>query len=424
MKSYLWLLFLLLPEMMGAQQRVTLAQCYEWAEANYPQIRQLGWIDRAEKYDLSNAWKSLLPQLSMQAKASYQSEVTSLPLDFSQLPVDITVPTLSKDQYQVAAEVTQTIWDGGLTRSGKALTRAQANVSRKELETELYALKERVNQLYFGYLLQQDLLRQNRLLQKELQVNLERVETLIANGMANESDRDLLEVELLNVHQREAEIEASRAAFIRMLAWFTGQKELEKQELLRPELPAMQLSEEVFRPELEVLQAQNMFLTSRDKAITAGIMPRVGAFVQAGYGRPGLNMLENEFSPFYIAGVRVNWNLGKLYTLKNDRRQVEVARRKLDVSRETFLFNTRMQLISQNEEIWKLTRLIQSDDEIIRLRARVKKAAEAKLANGVIAVSDLIREINAEDMARQTAAIHQTQHLMAIYQLMYLTNNK
>lgn len=153
-------------------------------------------------------------------------------------------------------------------------------------------------------------------------------------------------------------------------------------------------------------------------------MPRFGAFVQAGYGRPGLNMLEDEFNPFYIAGLRMNWNLGHLYTIKNDRRKVDVARRKIDLNKETFLFNTQMQLINQNEEIQKIKQLMRSDDEIIRLRTNVKKAAETKLENGVISVSDLVREINAEDLARQTAAIHQTQHLMAIYQLMYLTNNE
>lgn len=424
MKSYLFLFLLLLPGMIGAQQRVTLTQCYEWAEANYPQIRQYGLIDQAEKYNLSNAGKSWLPQLNVTAKASYQSDVTSLPIDLSQLPVDLSIPTLSKDQYKVAAELTQTIWDGGAVSSGRALTKAEAEANRKQLQSDLYTLRERVNQLYFGYLLQKDLLLQNRLLQKELQVNLDRVQAMITNGVANESDKDLLEVELLNVRQRETEIETSCLAYMRMLSYFTGQKELGQSELAKPELPAVRVSDVINRPELAALQAQSLYVESQNKAITAGLMPRFGAFVQAGYGRPGLNMLEDEFNPFYVAGIQMSWNLGRLYTIKNDRRKVDVARRKIDVSKETFLFNTQMQLINQNEEIRKLAQLAESDSEIIRLRTNVKQAAEVKLENGVIAVSDLIREINAEDMARQAAAIHQTQHLMAIYQLMYITNNE
>ena len=424
MKSYLLLLLLLLPGIARAQQQVTITQCYQWAEENYPQIRQYGLIDQAEKYNLSNAGKSWLPQLNVTAKATYQSDVTSLPIDVSQFPGDLSIPVLSKEQYQVAAELTQTIWDGGAVSSGRTLTKAEAEANRKQLQSDLYALRERVNQLYFGCLLQKDLLLQNRLLQKELQVNLDRVQAMITNGVANESDRELLKVELLNVRQRETEIETSCLAYMRMLSYFTGQKGLEQSELMRPELPSTRLSGVINRPELEALQAQSLYVESQNKVITAGLMPRLGAFVQAGYGRPGLNMLEDKFNPFYVAGIRMSWNLGRLYTIRNDRRKVDVARHKIDVSRETFLFNTQIQLINQSEETQKWARLAESDVEIIRLRASVKQAAEAKLENGVIAVSDLIREINAEDLARQSGAIHQTQYLMSIYQLMHITNNE
>jgi outer membrane protein TolC len=303
------------------------------------------------------------------------------------------------------------------------LTKEAAETERKQLESELYALKERVNQLYFGCLLQEDLLLQNRLLQKDLQINLERIGALIANGMANESDKELLEVELLRATQQETEMDASRLAYLRMLSYFIGIDDPESLELERPVIPAMNLSMRINHPELAVFEAKSAYADAQSKGITANLMPRFGAFVQAGYGRPGLNFLEDEFNPFYLTGVRMTWNLGGLYTRKNERRKVDVFRRQIDVARETFLFNTRMKLIHQQEEIQKLVRIMQSDEEIIRLRESVKKAAEAKLTNGVIAVSDLVREINAADLARQAAAIHQTQHLMAIYQFMYMTNN-
>lgn len=425
MKRYYLFVLLLLPWVyVHAQKEITIEQCYQWAEENYPQIRQYGLIDESEKYNLSNAAKNWLPRFNISAKATYQSEVTKIPIDLSQLPVDISMPTLSKDQYQVSAELSQTIWDGGMTSSTKALTKAESEAKRKQLQSDLYALKERVNQLFFGALLLSDLLQQNQLLQKELQINLERVNAMIQNGVANDSDRELLEVELLNVKQKETEIETSRGAYLRMLGYFTGNTELAQQQLKKPSIVSPDRSLQINRPELRAFQAQEEFVESQNKAITAGLMPHFGAFVQAGYGRPGLNMLEDEFSPFYIAGVRMSWNLGRLYTVKNDRRKVEVARRGIDVSRETFLFNTRMQLINQNEEIQKIAKLMQTDDEIIRLRSNVKKAAEVKQENGVISVSDLIREINAEDMARQAAVIHRTQHIMAVYQLMYLTNNE
>jgi outer membrane protein TolC len=425
MKKFGILLFSLLSvSFIEAQQVVTLEECYAWAVENYPRIRQYRLIDQSETYTLSNVGKRWLPQVSLNAKASYQSEVTQIPIDLSQLPVDISIPTLSKDQYQVTAELSQTIWDGGQAASQRLLTKSESEANRKQVQGELYAVKERINQLYFGVLLQKDLLQQNQLLQNEFQINLERVAAMIQNGTANASDKEQLEVELLYVRQKETEIQTTCRAYLQMLSFFTGQADLSAATLTVPNLLSPALTLEINRPELEMYQAQASYVESQNKLITAGLMPRLGAFVQAGYGRPGLNMLDNEFSPFYMAGVRMSWNLGQLYTLKNDRRNVDLARRKIEVNKETFLFNTRLQLIQQNEAIRKLAKLMLTDEEIIRLRANIKKAAAVKLENGVISTADLIREINAEDLAKQSAVIHRTEYLMAIYQRMYITNNE
>ena len=194
---------------VSGQESVTITQCYEWARANYPQIHQMGLIDQTERYSLSNVGKAWLPQLSVSGKASYQSDVTKLPLDgdkISSLLPGFEIPSLSKDQYQVVAQVDQTIWDGGSTRSARALTRAEAIANREQLESELYALNDRVNQIYFGCLLQDELIRQNALLQKELQVNIERIKAMMDNGVANQSDLESMEVELLNARQNEIEL--------------------------------------------------------------------------------------------------------------------------------------------------------------------------------------------------------------------------
>jgi len=418
-------LVLLFFPIYGQQSSVTIEACYQWAEENYPQIKRYDLIEQTKQYDLSNAAKAWLPQLTIGAKASYQSDVTKLPLDFSEMPAPMnqfSVPTMSKDQYQVTAEVSQTIWDGGMTQSARQRIRAQAEAEHKQMESDLYALKERVNQLYFGCLLQDDLLKQNRLLQQELNNNLERIDAMIKNGVANESDRDLLLVELLNVRQKETELEASRSAFVRMLSYFTGQTITTNTEFKQPTVPTNQLRMTINRPELAALDAGLQVAETNDKMISAGLMPRLGAFVQVGYGRPGLNMLEDSFNPFYVAGVRLSWNLGNLYTLKNDRRKVDIARSNINVARETFLFNTQMQLIQQDENVCKIKQLISTDEEIVSLRTSVKKASEVKLENGVIAVADLVRDITSEDLAKQSASIHRTQYLMAVYQFMYITN--
>lgn len=423
----LFLCLLLLPGIAKGQEKITLAQCYEWARANYPQIRQYGLIGQTEQYNLSNVVKGWLPQVTVNAKATYQSDVTKLPFDADKLSAvmpGLEIPALSKDQYQVVAELNQNIWDGGTIHTSRQLTKAQAAADREQLESDLYTLNDRVNQLYFGCLLQEELIRQNVLLQKELQINIDRITAMMANGVANQSDRESMEVELLNARQKEIELKASRVAFGRMLSAMIG-KPYDKDRILEvPNVPGNPLSGEINRPELKALDAKSYLLELQNKQITSGLMPRIGAFVQGGYGRPGLNMLEDSFDPFYIAGVRLSWNMGKLYTLKNDRRKVAATLQQVEVQRETFLFNTSLELMQQNTEIQKISDLMKADDEIIRLRTSIKKAAEVKLENGVISVTDLIREINAEDMAKQTAAAHRIQHLNAVYNYMYTTNNE
>lgn len=409
------------------QEAVTLQDCYVWARANYPRIRQYKLIEQTEQYNLSNASKGWLPQVTVNVKASYQSAVTELPFDSKQLSSlipGLDIPTMSKDQYQVLAEVNQTIWDGGQARSVRSLMHAQAVADREQLESELYALNDRVNQLYFGCLLQDELLRQNAILQKELQINIDRIEAMIANGVANQSDLESMKVELLNACQKAIELKSARVAYARILSAMIGKPYESDLRLQVPDIRQKMLSAVIDRPELRALDAQSDFLELQNKQLTAGLMPRIGAFVQGGYGRPGLNMLDDSFDPFYVAGVRLTWNLGKFYTLKNDRRKVETSRRAVDVQRETFLFNTRLQLARQNVEITKMTDLIKTDDEIIGFRTSIKQAAEAKLANGIISVTDLIREINAEDLAKQAAVTHRIQQLQAICNYMYTTNDK
>jgi len=410
-----------------SQESITLTQCYEWARNNYPQIRQFGLIDQAEQYNLSNAGKGWFPQISVNAKATYQNEVTKLPFDaekISSILPGFDIPALSKDQYQVSGEISQTIWDGGLIHSARNLTRTEAEANREQLESDLYTLNDRVNQLYFGSLLQDELIRQNTILQKELQINIDRIKGMMENGVANQSDRESMEVELLNARQNEIELKASRKAYRQMLGVLTGVSISENAVLVAPLLPGSSFSGEINRPELRAFDARVALMEAQDKQITADLMPRFGAFLQGGYGRPGLNMLEDSFNPFYMAGVRMSWNLGKLYTVKNDRRKVETNRKNVEVQRETFLFNLQLQLLQQNTEIRKITDLMHSDDEIIRLRNSIKKAAEVKLENGVISVTDLIREINAEDMAKQQGVTHKIQHLMAVYNYLYSTNDE
>lgn len=404
---------------MLAHAQLTLEECRRRAQDNYPLVRQYGLIEKARGYDLSNAGKGYLPQFSLSGKATYQSDITRLPVEIPNLDIE----TVPKDQYQVMLEVQQTLWDGGDIRSRKRLTRAASEVELEKQHVDMYALTDRVNQLFFGILLLDEQLKQNSLLQEDLGRTHKQVADYIANGIATLSDLDAVSVEQLNTRQHRVELETTRRAYLSMLAAFTGKDLSSETVLLKPAAEENIDRQMNNRPELRWYDAQGEQLHQQEAALNTRLMPRFGLFVQGVYGNPGLNMLKDEFNAYYMAGVRMSWNFGSLYTLKNDRRRIDNTRQQIETGRDVFLFNIRLQATQQDEGIVSMRRQMADDDEIIRLRGNIRRAAEAKVQNGTMTVTDMLREITNESMARQTKALHEVQLLMNIWQLKYTLNN-
>ena len=405
---------------MLAHAQLTLEECQHSAQTNYPLVRQYGLIEKAREYNLENAGKGYLPQFTISGKATCQSDVTKLPVDVP----GIDIKSMPKDQYQVMLELQQKIWDGGGIRMQKKQTTAEAEIEKEKLNVDMYALNSRVNDLYFGILLLDEQLKQNALLQDELERNYRQITAYVENGIANQADLDAVKVEQLNTKQKRVELASSRMAYLKMLSLLVGEK-LSQETVLEKPVPQDDISAvgEIRRPELSLFNAQGVGLQVQEKALNVRHLPQFGLFVQGAYGNPGLNMLKNEFSPYYIAGVRLSWNFGSLYTLKNDRKVIENKRRQLDNNRDVFLFNTRLEMTQQDQAIQSLEKQMQDDDEIIRLRTNIRKSAEAKVANGTLTVTEMLRELTNESLARQSKALHEIQRLMGIYQLKYTTND-
>ena len=413
------LLFVALP-IAALGQSITLDECQTKAKANYPLVKQYNLIEQTAQYNISNANKGYLPQVTLSAKGTYQSQVTKLPITIP----NVTIPGLSKDQYQAVVEANQVIWDGGAISAQKKITNANAEVEKQKLEVDLYALNERINQLYFGILLLKEQLRQNDILQNELQTNYNRVASYKQNGVANQSDLDALKVEQINAQQRGTELHITQKSYFIMLSALTGLTIDTKTELIKPEINLASLNTTVnHRPEIGLFDAQNKLFENQKELLNAGNRPKIGAFVQGGYGKPGLNMLTNAFSDFYIGGIRLSWNLSGFYTQKNNLNKIEVSKKAMDVQKETFLFNSDLKTKQQQTEIEKLQSTLANDDEIIRLRGNIKKSATTKVDNGTLTITDLIREINAEDQAKQLKSLHEIQLIMNVYQLKNNINN-
>ncbi len=402
---------------------LSIDSCYVLAEYNYPLIKQYALLDQSRDYNLLNAARAWLPQIALNAKATYQSDVTKIPIDFSQLPLPgLDIPELSKDQYGITLDISQTVWDGGTTKARSEQIKAQSLVENKELKVNLYAVKERINQLFFGVLLFDALLEQNRIFQNELQQSFVRVKSLIHGGLANQSDLDVVRVEQLKAKQTETQISHNRKAYLTMLYAFIGKKSDEQVELQKP-LIQPTMPEENLRPELSLFDSRVAFFNAHNREIKADLMPKFGLFVTSGYGNPGLNMLKDGFTSYYIGGVRMSWNISSFYTFKNRTNQLNIQRNMLAVQRETFLFNTNLQSAAKQNEIEKYHELLADDDEIIALRQSVKRATEAKMNNGTANITDLIRETNAEALAKQDKILHELELLQAIYNLKYIINN-
>jgi len=400
-----------------AQAPLKIEECYRLARKNYPLTKQHALIEKTKEYSIDNAAKGYLPQVSIFGQASYQSSVTSIPIKITGQEI----PTLSKDQYKVYAEVDQNIYDAGNIRNQQLTYEADAIVDSQKLEVELYKLNTRINDLFFGALLLDEQILQNELHKKDIELGLKKAEASIANGSALKSSADLLKAELLQANQKTISLKSSRKAYMDMIGLFINQPLDENATLAKP--APIAVSQEIRRPELLMYDYQNRSLDIQDRQINSSILPHVNLFVQGGAGRPGLDMLKNSFDPYYIGGVRLNWSLAGLYTQKKQKSIVDLNRRSIDLQKETFLFNTNFDLKRQNADITKFQQLIASDDEIIELRTHVKNASLAQLENGVISTNDYLLDVDAEDQARRSKIFNEIQLLMTLYEQKTTTGN-
>ena len=408
-------------------QGQSLDQCQQAAEQNYPLIRQYDLISKTTDLTVANIQKGWLPQVSASAQATLQSDVTAFPdqIQKAYQTMGIDMEGLRKDQYRVGIDVQQTVYDGGAIRSQKKIARQQGEVQSAQNEVNLYNVRKRVNEMYFGLLLIDEQIKLNSDLQELLSANEKKLASMVKNGTAAESDYQSVKAERLDVMQQGTSLQAQRNALVRMLSTFCG---IEVKQAAKPVLSeSVAQTQTVLRPELKTIDAQLRLADAQEKALDAALMPKLGVFAQGFYGYPGYNMFEDmmghKWSLNGMIGARFTWNIGALYTRKNDKAKLNAQRSMFNVQRETFLFNNNLEQIQQNEDIERYRKLMADDEEIITLRSAVRRAAESKLSHGIIDVNDLVREINAENGARVQQTIHEIEMLKEIYNQKYTTNN-
>jgi outer membrane protein TolC len=404
-KLILWILLIFPGKFLVAQEPVHLSDCQEWAREAHPFLKQKELYGKMSKLKQENNQTANLPRLLLNAQATYQSEVTKIDI---QLP-DVSIPELAKDQYKVYLDARQNIWDGGLIKAGEVLEEVQNQANQQGVEVELYKVQEQVNDLFFSSFILQENLNILERKMETLEARKMRMESGVRNGMILQSDLDLILAELIKVRQQQLELQSVSETTLAALAILTG-KQPDDLKNLKISVSNVDFDNAILRrPELSYFELQNESLTASADLIKKKRNPQLYGFGQAGYGRPGLNMLETDFTPYYLVGVGLNW---KVFDWKNTKREREVVRLQQDMvstQQQQFERNVKIALDRERKRMIQLNKILESDRELIALQEQITKSSASKHENGTITTSDYLQDLNAEMTARITFETHKVQ---------------
>ncbi len=424
MKYFRTFFILALMPMLAQAQKATLDECQELARENYPLIKRYDLIRQTTDFTVSNIMKGWLPQISAAAQATYQNDVMTLPnaLQGMLTQQGYDVKGLKKDQYRIGIDVNQTVYDGGLISNQKKIATLQGEVQTAQADVDLYGIRQRVNDMYFGILLLNEKIQLNQDLQTLLQSNLDKLESLLRNGVAMQSDVNTIKAEKLRAVQGGTELAASKKSLVRMLSTFIGK---DITDVAKP--AATIVASGINRPELYLFDKQLQLANAQEKMLNSKLLPRLSVFAQGFYGYPGYDAFDAMFNHDWklngMIGARLVWNIDGLYRNKTDKQKIQAQRDLIETDRETFLFNNSLLQIQQNEGIAKYRQLIAEDDDIVTLRSQVRQSAESKLTHGIIDTNNLLQEITRENQAKIDRSTHEVQMLKETYDLKYTTNN-
>jgi outer membrane protein TolC len=410
MKKILFILILTFPSILiYGQHEISLDSCYAWARRNYPNLKQAGIRNKISDLQKENIRVNNLPQITVNGQATYQSDVTGIDIP---LP-NISVPKPSNDQFKAYAEIRQSLWDGGISTANAQLEESILLNHLNQLEVELYRLNEQVSQAFFTVLTaekQLDVLRAQKVVLEE---RLKSMESGVRHGAAEITPVLVIKAEILNLFQNELQMESIKNTATEMLSVFTGRK-INSSSIFIFKPDPLVADKGFDRPELNMFESQIQQFAYQMNLADKNRYPKIFSFGQAGYGKPGLNMLSNQFEPYYLAGAGITWNAFDWKRTTRQKKVLELQQDLVNTGQETFLQNLNLLLARQQEEVNKLEKVLQTDEELVAIRSEVTKAAASRLDNEFITSSEYIREVQAEIVARLNHELHKIQLFEAI----------
>lgn len=415
MKMYrlIALLVFIIPSMAKAQQTISIDDCFNLVAENYPLTKQSILLDEQSRLDIEAINKGKLPMLAINAQATYQSDVTSLPIQLPNLSID----PPNKDQYRATVDINQLLYNGGLINASSKVIKANNDIKQQEVKVSLYGLKNQINQLYLSVLLLQENYSLLTLKEEQLRTRLNEVKAGVKFGTLLPSSADALEVELIKIKQNYAELNYSKSGLLQKLSLLIGKQLNDNVNLIRPSVvKIMQIKNQ--RPEITLFNLKTEKIGLSTELLKKSKLPKISAFAQGGYGNPGLNMLDNNFNTFYMTGLRLNWNAFDWKKNETEKQSLQINKDIIETEKETFELNTNLELANIASEIDKMEELISYDEEIIPVHEKMVKSAESQLKNGVITSSIFITEFTNMHEAKSNLVLHKTQLLLK--QIQYL----
>lgn len=396
-------------------QPLSLDSCYVWAKRNYPLIKQHALIEKSKEYTLSNASKAYLPQVSVTAIAGYL---------FGELPLGPATGEGSSGDFKFIgiAQVNQTIWDGGATKSQREIITASSEVDKASWEVAMYDLYARVNQLYFGILLVDEQMKQLEVQNTILTNNVNRIKQLADNGLVYKTDLDEIRVEQLKLSQKRTELNYVRNGYVQMLSLLTGAKISAETTFQKPTLPNQFVEVSIARPELTLYANQRNLVNAQSSMQSTGMMPKVGLLGAGIMMAPGIGASTGSLS-LGVAGLNASWSIGGLYKNRNDKKLTQQSLGKIDVQEELFRFNTKFQVTQATANIEKQNAILAADEEIVALRKSIRESYQLKYDTGISTLTELLNATENESEASSQRALHEMQLLITLAEYKITTGN-
>ena len=421
MKHLVLTFFALLFAATNVCSQLTLERCQQLAQENYPAIKKYGLIDKSLEIELSDINKSWLPSVTAYGQGTIQNVVPAFPAALQDVLAQMgrDIRGIGKFQYKIGVDVSQTIWDGGASKTQRSVADSQRNVQQSGLEVEMYALRQKVDNIYFAILLTEEQIKQSKQTLDLLNANLDLLRSMLKNGTAMRSDVDMVQAQVLTLKQSIIQAESTVKSYRTLLSIYVGE-DVSAQQLVLPngELPTCLTSD---RPELKLFDSRQNALETSRLMTNVSLMPKIGFFAEAYYGYPGFDyfksMMNRDLSFNILAGIRMSWNIDSFYTKKNKLAKTALDIDNINIERETFLFNSRLQTESLLETLEGLRNAMKDDAQIIELRGNVRKAAESQLRNGIIDATALLSKITDENLARLMAKFHEIQYIQEVYKI-------